>query len=97
MISLDEVQTSILELEQKDTCFSVCEKLADLYIVRDHLREYSPVADNKIQLKGASDFLQMVNGRNTDEVWKLIDELADTVKVLHPQVYAELMRRLSDI
>ena len=37
MISIDEVNKTILELEQHDTTYATCEKLALLYIVKDHI------------------------------------------------------------
>ena len=39
MINLELIQRTIEELERSDTTFSNCEKLADLYIIRDHLIE----------------------------------------------------------
>ena len=37
MINKEEISKTILELEMRDTTFSNCSKLADLYVVRDHL------------------------------------------------------------
>ena len=39
MIDIKEVEKEIEKLENKDTSYSICEKLAILYIVRDHLKE----------------------------------------------------------
>lgn len=36
MLSIDEINNTIEELESGTTTFSTCEKLANLYIVRDH-------------------------------------------------------------
>ena len=37
MLSLETVEQEILELEKRDTTYAVCERLAWLYVVRDHM------------------------------------------------------------
>ena len=32
-----------------------------------------------------------------DAVWKIMDELAETVKMLHPRVYESVLKKLNDI
>lgn len=93
MISLDEIERSILELESKDTTFATCEKLSVLYNVRDHLMPKSKV--NVVGLKG--DLYYMVEGKPQGKVWEILEELIEGIKVFQPKVYEELMRRLSDI
>lgn len=97
MISLDKVEESILELERGDTCFSVCEKLASLYTVRDHLRGYQAAAPAAIDLDGSSDFLRAVNGKNPEAVLPIIDGLMDAVRVLHPGMYDSVMDKISEL
>lgn len=96
MLSLESVEKSILELESGDTSFSVCERLAWLYIVRDHLRGYNVSPEAAIAQSGASEFLKTVNGRNPDKVWPVMDELMDTVKALHPKVYDRVLEKIRD-
>ena len=48
MISLETIDKTILEHESKDTTYANCEKLAWLYIVRDHLREYEPHSNSQL-------------------------------------------------
>ena len=96
MVSLDSVEKSIIELEQKDTSFSVCERLALLYIVRDHLRGYNVSPEATIQQEASSEFLKAINGKNPDVVWPIMDELMDAVHALHPRMYAEAMRKIKE-
>ena len=42
MLDLQEVNNTIEQLEQGETTFASCEKLASLYIVREHFREVPP-------------------------------------------------------
>ena len=38
MVSIEIIEEEILDLEKRDTSYAVCERLAWLYIVRDHLK-----------------------------------------------------------
>ena len=96
MISIDELNKTILDLEtNRDTTYATCERLAWLYIVRDHLMQKT--SKEPLVLAGESEFLMAVNGKCGDAVWGIMDELAETVKMLHPRVYESVMRKLNDL
>ena len=96
MISIDELNKTILDLEtNRDTTYATCERLAWLYIVRDHLTQ--KMSKEPLALAGESEFLAAVNGKCGDAVWKIMDELAETVKMLHPRVYESVIRKLNDL
>ncbi len=97
MISLESVEKSILELESSDTSFSVCERLAWLYIVRDHLRQYNGIPDQKLNLNANSEFLQAINGRNQEAVFSVMDDLMDAVQTLHPKMYDAVLEKIKDL
>ena len=46
---------------------------------------------------GDSEFLRAVDGRKADKVWKLIDELVEAVKILHPRMYTTFIDKVQDI
>ncbi len=96
MISLETVENDIAELEKRDTCFATCERLAWLYIVRDHLKGYNVSPEAVIALNGSSEFLQAVNGKNPERIMPIMDELAEAIKTLHPRMYSELMEKVKD-
>lgn len=50
-----------------------------------------------IEAKGDSEFLRAVYGRKADKVWKLIDELVEAVKILHPRMYTTLIDKVQDL
>ena len=58
MIDIKEVEKEIEKLENKDTSSSICEKLAILYIVRDHLKEnykeYNHMISNDMKIDNLS-------------------------------------------
>lgn len=96
MISIDELNKTILDLEtNRDTTYATCERLAWLYIVRDHLTQ--KMNKEPLTLAGESEFLAAVNGKCGDAVWKIMDELAETVKMLHPRVYESVLKKLNDL
>lgn len=39
MVSIETIEEEIINLEKRDTSYAVCERLAWLYIVRDHLKK----------------------------------------------------------
>lgn len=42
-----------------------------------------------------TEFGQAVEGRNAGEVWPMIEELVETIKVVNPRLYAGFMRKLT--
>lgn len=97
MISKDELDKTILELEMRDTTFANCSKLADLYVVRDHITPQEQKQPLPLDVSGDSEFLQAVNGKDSRAVWLIMDDLMDTIRVTAPRVYASVMRRVGAI
>ena len=50
-----------------------------------------------IETTGDSEFLKAVDGRKADKVWKLIDELVEAVKILHPRMYTTFIDKVQDL
>ena len=50
-----------------------------------------------IETTGDSEFLKAVDGRKADKVWKLMDELVEAVKILHPRMYTTFIDKVQDI
>lgn len=96
MISIDELNKTILDLEtNRDTTYATCERLAWLYIVRDH--QVQKKSKEPLSIAGESEFMAAVNGKPGDAVWKIMDELMDAVKMLHPRMYESVLKKLNDI
>ena len=53
--------------------------------------------ENYIQTTGDSEFLKAVDGRKADKVWKLMDELVEAVKILHPRMYTTFIDKIQDL
>ena len=50
-----------------------------------------------IETNGDSEFLKAVDGRKSERVWKLIDELVEAVKILHPRMYTTFIDKVQDL
>ena len=50
-----------------------------------------------IETTGDSEFLKADYGRKADKVWKLIDELVEAVKILHPRMYTTFIEKVQDL
>ena len=65
------------------------------------MRSYSapPIeqVETYIETTGDSEFLKAVDGRKADKAWKLIDELVEAVKILHPRMYTTFIDKVQDL
>ena len=50
-----------------------------------------------LSIAGDSEFMTAVNGKPGDAVWKIMEELMDTVHVLHPRIYESVIKKLNKI
>lgn len=89
MIQLKDIEQSIRELENSQPTYQTCEKLADLYIVREHL--------NTIGVEGDSPFLKKLKGKRMDKALSLIDELMETLEVINPKLYESVLMRIDEL
>lgn len=111
MISKDEIDRAILEHEAKDTTYANCERLAWLYIVRDHITPseqkdtanaidkitYEAVPNDVLNVAGDSDFIKAVNGKPTQKVFSTLNELLQTIYVLNPKLYDAVLESIKGI
>ena len=50
-----------------------------------------------IETDGDSEFLKAVDGKRSEGVLKLMDELVEAVKILHPRMYAIFIDKIQDL
>jgi len=93
MIDLEIVEREINDIEvSKDTTYRTCERLAWLYVVRDHLRPTK--ADPRTQAMDGSEFLEACSGVSYPALMTILDEHMQTLAVVQPRVYDALMRKI---
>lgn len=95
MLNLDEIDKTILDLENHDTTYAACEKLAWLYIVRDHLKNTMTNETILSPLSDDSEFLAAASNINISELLNILNEHMEVIKILHPREYASLIEKIS--
>lgn len=109
MITEKDLLEAIAECQgQRNPNANTCIKLAAYYTILqnitssvqpdpDPMPTYSyagPPVKNTINHEGDSEFLQLVNGRDQDEILPVIDELMTTLQVINPRLYNSVIRKL---
>ena len=98
MVNLDEINGEIAKLENQPSTYITIERLAWLYIVRDHLT-VSPVSVPAVSgldiPHGDSDFMCGCAGKTINQVMEIMDELMETLSIIQPRLYDAVMDRLA--
>ena len=98
MILIDEINGEIAKLEAQTQTYQTIERLAWLYIVRDHntipTNQITPAETRPVQVEATSPFLALCEGEPVCEVLAVMDELMSTIQVLVPKLYDGVIRRL---
>lgn len=99
MLSKQDLEQTIKEIEKLPLNYQNCEKLATFYTIYDHLYTERPIKvekseENMIGDYGDSEFLAAIRGKVASDVWLLMDELMQAVQVTNPPLYDGVIRRL---
>lgn len=100
-----EIRKEIARLEYEEPTYPNCAKLADLYIIHDHMQATASTSEPVVTyaapleepVEADSDFLRTVAAVPAQKAWELMDELIDTLRVTSPRVYKSIMSRLYNI
>ena len=107
MISIEQITGEISALEEEKPTHVIMQKLANLYIVRDHMgigrnqeqdiitatvREINPAS-----LSSDTDFAKAIDGMDIREVLEVMDELMETLQTIQPRLYDGVMRKLNSM
>lgn len=106
MITEKELLQAIQECESEPITMAKIAKLADFYTIYDHLFAASNYeierssdageAHEAIRVTGDSEFLRTVNGKKSDKVWSVIDELVSVIQIINPRLYDGVIRKLKE-
>lgn len=108
MLDLDELNDEIKRLETNgEMTYQLCNRLAPLYVVRDHLTENngidvaSVVQDTREDESGepldGSEFLNAVKNANINDVLNIIDEHLKAVSVVYPKEYKTVIAKIKQL
>lgn len=112
MITEKDLQEAIAECQGvRNPNASTCIKLAAFYIIQEHLYgkpseskdipAYSYAAppeqvETTIDYYSNTEFSQAIDGRQTSEIWPIMDELMSVLQATNPRLYAGVMRKIED-
>jgi len=90
MVDLNIISDEIEYLKSQETSYEVCEKLAWLYVVQDHLAAEKSTTQQSV----VSEFMQAAMQADTCALMRIIDEHMDAVKVVFPAEYEAVMAKV---
>ena len=107
MLDPKEIDIEIARLEYGESSYPAYEKLATLYIIKNQMNQAEVKQQDPIQAYslaasepaytgryGDSDFLREIDGRDQEDVFRIMDDLMDTLQVANPRVYNGVMRKI---
>ena len=97
MLSIEEVERTILELEKRDTTYATCERLAWLYIVHDHLTQRIVQEKARAAEMEGSPFLVACSGAEIEEILRIVNEHMEAVRVIYPKEYSAVVEKIKNV
>ena len=97
MVDIETIEREINELEARgDTTYSLCERLAWLYIVRDHLLPEREDAGETQNLSG-SEFLEVASGVSYPMLMRILDEHMEALRLVQPKEYEAVIAKVKQL
>ena len=102
MFSEAELRKAIEELEKSPTTYQDAEKLATFYIIYDHLYKkaeikFETVREVKIDRYGGSEFCCIISDKKANDVWQIVSEVMEAVKIIEPGLYRAVIDRINEL
>ena len=104
MVDLDIINGTIAEWEAKELTFVVVERLAWLYIVRDHalmtLKQTTPEQPSVmpgVAISSGSEFMNACSEADPVKLWSVLDDLMNAVKQLQPKLYEATIETIKQL
>ena len=90
---IDEINGEIAKLESQPASYQNIQKLAWLYIVRDHLTK-TPSGEIP---KGESEYFCACAGKSIGEIMAVMDDLMNALMVIQPRLYSAVLSKLNPV
>lgn len=97
MISLEMIESEIIELEKRDTSYAVMERLAWLYIVRDHLNTGGAAEGRRTDSMTGGEFIQACSDVPYTALMDILAEHMEAVRAVFPAEYKAVIRRINEL
>ena len=89
-MNIEVIEKSIKELEQAEATYASCERLASLYIVRDHMQQMTT------KKMTGSDFIEEAVAAGFEKTVEIMNEHMEVIKLLHPKEYEAILQKMID-
>ena len=109
MITEQDLKAAIAECQGvMNPNANTCIKLASFMTIYDHMfkeeNNLDPTAplssysydDNVLNVHGNSEFLGVVNGKDKNSVFNVLDELMQTLQILNPRLYDSVILKIQE-
>lgn len=93
MLDMSEIDREIQILESKQASLPVIEKLAMLYIVKDH---HEPQR-KRVSKRSGSEFFTAAISAPLDGLVEILDEHMEAIRLVYPKEYDSVMRRIREL
>jgi hypothetical protein len=105
MITERDLLTEIEQCQKEPITDKKFDRLASCFVVYDHLfgrpmdsgYSYENKVEKQIYTNGGTEFLEIINGKDTEKVMAVLDELMEATKTLHPRMYDRVIEKINDI
>lgn len=92
MINIELIEQEIIELEKRDTSFATVERLAWLYVVKDHLN--APEGAKMTSELIGSEFLDACSNVPINSLLSLLGEHFEIIKAMYPKEYQTIIANI---
>ena len=94
MLSLEEIQAEIEKLENGQTTYSNCERLATLSVVSDHYGQSAVAQAEMVDLDEFSEFTRVSLTIPREKLISVMNEHMEAIKLLYPKEYNIVIDKL---
>lgn len=99
MLTERELIKAIQDLENAEPTYERCKKLVTFYTLYDFMYgqpKNETEEERVVKAYGESEFIRVIDGKDTQKVWAVIDELMTTLEVINPRLYQGVMVKLAE-
>ncbi len=99
MLTKRELLNAIKELEDATPTYERCKKLVTYYTLLDYMYGEPKTEKREEQVVGSygeSEFLNTITGRESRQVWAVLDELMSTLSIINPKLYQGVLVKLAE-
>lgn len=107
MITEHDLHEAIAECQgERNPNAHTCAKLASYLTILDHMTQKEQVTldkgysyssngnTNAVSIGTGTEFSRAVDGRDSADIWPVMDELMTTLRITNPRLYSSVMRRI---